>query len=548
MNLTVIFSILLVSTFLLSSSLGITFAQSSNDNSNRSPNIVFILVDNLPQSALSLYGNQDIVTPNIDLLAKQGITFSSAYSTNGVCSPSRASIFTGLMPSQHGVHMAFVDNVPQDFGAIEEFLTFPQLLKDANYSTALIGKWHLGPINSISTAGFDYWISKESGLTSSFYNTSVVDNGKSYQVYEPISDYWTNKAIEYIDDHSESVNPFFLTLSLSGPYWGPLPNLGPDPKNPFYEYYSNLPEFSSFPRTAVNDNILDQIIGNIPTDMSDNPIPVFQNRSLDEVYREVLVTVIKLQNDRESMANMAAQVALMDSEVGKVMNAIKDNGIENNTLLIFASDNSMYMGEHGLNSHTVFTNPSSLYEPGMKIPFIISHPGIIPTNKTSELLVSEIDFAPTILEYAGIENNTLPNNSGKSFMNLLKGGELSDWKKEVFYEQEESRGISTEDYKYIKRINGTGYSHYINEFYDLKQDPHETTNQYNNSKYSDIIKELDQKLTKFFDENSDPKYDEWNGGAPKSLSMRENIWKNIWGDSWHPIYETEPILEVGSIN
>jgi Sulfatase len=153
----------------------------------------------------------------------------------------------------------------------------------------LIGKWHLGTLNTISAAGFDYVISKASGITTSMYNTSIFDNGKSYKVYEPISDFWAQKASDYIANHSTAAKPFFLTLSLTGPYWGPLPNVGPDPKNPFYNYYYNLPEFKSFPRTSINGNVLDQLSGKVPTDISDFPIPEFKGLSENQIVTKGLL-------------------------------------------------------------------------------------------------------------------------------------------------------------------------------------------------------------------------------------------------------------------
>jgi hypothetical protein len=304
----------------------------------------------------------------------------------------------------------------------------------------------------------------------------------------------------------------------------------------------------SFPRTAINGNVLDQLSGKVPTDISDFPIPEFKGLSENQIVTKgLLPLLIKMQNDRATMANTAASVALMDSEVGKIINVLKSNGIEKNTLVIFASDNSMFMGEHGLNSHTLFTNPSSLYEPVMKIPLIVSQPGVTSSNKTADIMISQTDIAPTIVQYAGIKKNaTLPNSPGESFAMYLKGEQLPNWKKEVVYEQEESRGISTKDYQYIKRINGTGNPNYINEFYNLTSDPQEKINEYNNPKYSNIIKQPDTHLTEFFEKYSDPKYNEWKGGEPKVITVRENMWKHLWGKSWHPILErtpTPPVLD-----
>ena len=230
------------------------------------------------------------------------------------------------------------------------------------------------------------------------------------------------------------------------------------------------------------------------------------------------------------------------------MNALKNTGLDNNTLIVFGSDNSMFIGEHGLNSHNVFTNPSVLYTPVMKVPLVISQPGIIPTNKTSDIMISETDYAPTLMEYAGVTNATLPNSPGESFAPYLKGEQLPNWKKEVVYEQEESRGISTKDYQYVKRINGTEYPNYINEFYNLTSDPEQNINEYNNPAYSSIINQLDANLTEFFEKYSDPKYNPWEGGAPKYLTMRENMWKNLWGESWAPVSDETQEFDSFGIN
>ena len=294
--------------------------------------------------------------------------------------------------------------------------------------------------------------------------------------------------------------------------------------------------------------MLNQLRGVIPTDFSNKSDPNLKGLSPEQLYKQILTYIIQSQNDREYMANLAGQTALMDYNVGKVMNTLKNTGLDNNTLVIFGSDNSMFLGEHGLNSHSVFTNPSVLYTPVMKVPLVISQPGIIPTNKTSDMMISETDYAPTLLDYAGVKNVTLPNSPGESFAPYLKGEQLPNWKKEVVYEQEESRGISTKDYQYVKRINGTGHPLYINEFYNLTSDPEQNINEYNNPAYSGIIKQLDANLTEFFDKYSDPKYNEWEGGAPKYLAMRENMWKNLWGESWAPISDETQEFDSFGIN
>jgi len=150
----------------------------------QSPNILLILSDNHPTDMLGAYGNDEIHTPNLDLLAQQGMQFNNAYCVNAMCSPCRASLFTGLMPSQHGVHTWLDDRVmdrwPEDWNSIAEFDTLPEILKDQGYRTALIGKYHLGVPDNAQN-GFDHWITFPLGHTKSFWNNTIIENGEQYE-------------------------------------------------------------------------------------------------------------------------------------------------------------------------------------------------------------------------------------------------------------------------------------------------------------------------------------------------------------------------------
>jgi arylsulfatase A-like enzyme len=259
-------------------------------------------------------------------------------------------------------------------------------------------------------------------------------------------------------------------------------------------------------------------------------------------------------NDNQSMANMQSQIALVDDNFGKVLNALKENGIENDTLVIYTSDQANFVGQHGKFGHGAAYVPSSLEEDIMRVPFLVRQSGITPSNVTTDMLISEYDLAPTIMDYAGFPDVTFDNSPGKSFASFLKGKPLgNNWSKEVYYEQGESRGVSTKDYAPWKRVTATtlntvvdqyrqadGYvtpQFWNNEFYDLRVDPEQRTNLYNDSKYSQIIKELDTKLSQFFNKYADPKYDLWNGGSAKAFFFREGIWKSMYGPEWQVIIE-----------
>ena len=167
------------------------------------PNIILILSDNQSSTLLGTYGNQEIKTPNIDRLAQEGIRFNNAFAINGVCSPTRATLLTGLIPSQTGIHVALPSdiNVP-GWSGIEEFRSLPQTLSEAGYHTGLVGKYHLG-MPQTPQLGFKHWVTFPSGHTTTFYDQTVIDNGETYAVAGHLTDFWTEKALEFLAAQNE---------------------------------------------------------------------------------------------------------------------------------------------------------------------------------------------------------------------------------------------------------------------------------------------------------------------------------------------------------
>ena len=221
------------------------------------PNIIFILTDNQAQAALGVYGNLDVKTPNIDRLASEGILFNNVFAANGMCSPTRATLMTGLLPSQHGVHNWLDDHNledwPENWSVVEEFRTLPLTLQNRGYDTAMIGKWHLGQPWEPSI-GYEHWVTFTYGHTLDFWNNNVIDNGNQYDVKgKHIVDFFTDKAVEYIESH-DGKNPFYLQLNYDGPYTLPPTNFGPA-KNQFYSDYDGM-EFQSMPHEPVHDQII----------------------------------------------------------------------------------------------------------------------------------------------------------------------------------------------------------------------------------------------------------------------------------------------------
>ena len=202
----------------------------------KQPNILLIFVDNQPAKMLGCSGNEEIHTPNLDRLAENGVRFSEAYCPNAMCSPCRASVLTGLMPSQHGVHTWLNDNMiaewPGDWNMLEEFPTLPELLAHAGYDTALMGKYHLG-IADKPQNGFEEWVTLQIGHVQSFYDNQMIVNGDRITHPGHSVDFFTEQAVDYIarrDGNSE--NPFFMFLTYPAPY-GHWPSIKGEPTNEF---------------------------------------------------------------------------------------------------------------------------------------------------------------------------------------------------------------------------------------------------------------------------------------------------------------------------
>jgi arylsulfatase A-like enzyme len=498
------------------------------DSDHKPPNILFILTDNQAASLLGTYGNPDIRTPNIDRLAREGIQFNRFYAVNGMCSPTRATLMTGLMPSQHGLHNWLDDSMladwPEEWSAIAEFRTLPLTLRNRGYQTALIGKWHLGQPWKPSI-GYQHWVTFKDGHTVDFWNNTVIDNGDVYEVNDRhIVDYFTDKAIEYIENH-DGKKPFYLQLNYDGPYVNPPTNFGPA-RNRFYQEYEGK-EFKSFPRVAFNANMAQQLV----EDEKHNPFIV-----------NMILAAVAMHNDPATMANVASQNTLVDDGVGRVLAALNKKGLDDNTLVIFSSDQGNFYGQHGIWEHTVVTTPSNLHETAMNVPLIIRHSSKIKPGQVRDSLIAQYDLATTIIDYVGFGDVSFSDSPGQSFADNLKDSKTTVGHDSVFFEQEETRGMRTARYAYWQRIQSIGRP----ELYDMLEDPEQNSNLYGKHEYEAIWNKLDAELMEFFAKYSDAKYDLWAGGVAKGSVVRPEMFKELYGDSWEPRTEMKPKFSEAS--
>jgi arylsulfatase A-like enzyme len=444
---------------------------------NRPPNLVFILTDNQGAWTLGCYGNPDIRTPHIDRLAAEGVRFTRALSSNPVCSPTRATFLTGLVPSQHGVH-SFLDPKfmmgPEAYNTLREFTSLGEVMRDAGYTCGLSGKWHLGD-NLRPSEGFSFWITKPDGHTQEFYDQDIIEDGKVRKEAGYTTDLWTRNGIKFIEQNKD--RPFFLFLAYNGPYvLGGLMNN--PPRNRHAEAYKGK-HFASFPVEAMHP---------------------WQNQNK------------AFHNKQNAMERTAAEVSGVDDGVGEVMATLQRLGLDDNTLVVYASDQGWMGGQNGMWGMGDHFRPIAAHELMMQIPLIFRQRGRIPAGRTNDLFVSNYDFLPTVLSQLGLgaKMPMQPKSPGRDFSPALRGEQLA-WDNVVFFEMETVRAIRTADWKYVARHPNGPY-----ELYDMQYDPRERFNLYGQPGMEAKRAELAGRLDAFFARYADPQYDIWKGGRSKA--------------------------------
>jgi len=491
----------------------------------KQPNILLVFVDNQPAKMLGCSGNEEIHTPNLDRLAENGVRFSEAYCPNAMCSPCRASVLTGLMPSQHGVHTWLNDNMiaewPRDWNMLEEFPTLPELLAHAGYDTALMGKYHLG-IADKPQNGFEEWVTLQIGHVQSFYDNQMIVNGDRVTHPGHSVDFFTEQAVDYIARRDGTTeNPFFMFLTYPAPY-GHWPSIKGEPTNEFASIYNETP-FQSVPREGISKELIDWLL-------------VRQKKMPDYPDPGELNCLAQLPNDLPTLRNYYSQMSVVDDGVGRVLAVLDDREMADNTLVIYTSDHGMSLGQHGFWGHGEDTWPSNMHREANNIPLIIRPPGKLQQGKVRQSLVGTTDIFATILDYAGLPLPSFEPMHSRSMRPLVES-EQFQWGDAVFMEQEETRAIRTEKWLLMRRFGPTSYD-FTDELYDLHDDPDERQNLIGRAEHKGELEALIARLDAFFETYSNPKWNLWEGGTAKGNSTRPFLWREIWGEDWKPSYST----------
>ena len=443
-------------------------------------NLLFILTDDQGYWAMGCAGNSEIRTPNLDRLAATGSRFENFFCASPVCSPARASILTGRIPSQHGVQDFLRAGNSNIYGADDraiEYLAgqtaYVDILSERGYTCGLSGKWHLG-YSEKPQKSFEFWDVHASGA-GPYYDPPMIRDGKAYQTSDYVSDLITDNALEFLEAQKGTDQPFCLNVHYTAPHapWGREHH----PPELFEDYYQNCP-FESTPDEPMHPQQLSK---------------TGSSGSLGFTEEE----------RKETLSGYFAAMTAMDANVGRLLDWLEANGLRENTLIAFTSDNGMNMGHHGIYGKGNGTFPPNMFDTSVKVPMLFSHPTRVPEGKVISSLHSHYDIMPTLLDYLNIENPDADALPGRSFSALLEGRALSgDDRVVVFDEYGPTRMIRTEEWKYVHR-----YPYGPHELYDLVNDPDERQNLIAEQKHQPIRESLQADLDAWFVRYADPERD-----------------------------------------
>ena len=477
------------------------------------PNILFIFTDDHAPHAIGAYGGwlQEVdPTPNIDQLAAEGMLFQNSFCTNSICGPSRAVILTG----KHSHLNGFMRNGNRFDGDQQ---TFPKLLQQAGYKTAMIGKWHL----SSDPQGFDHWqVLPGQG---DYYNPAFRTPEGRVEIEGYCTDLVTDLALDWLKQQAQGEQPFMLMCQHKAPHRTWMPPLRhlhlyddieiPEPPTLFDDWADNASP-ARFQEMEIDGHL------NIVYDCFGPPIHGWDPekgksmdksgfRNLQRMTEEQLTAwnaAFGPKNEELVEANLTGDdfirwkyqryiknylrcIKGVDESVGRLTRYLQQAGLEDNTIVIYSSDQGFYLGDHG------WYDKRWMYDESLKMPLIVKWPGVTQPGSVNTDLVQNLDYAETFLEIADAK---IPNDmQGRSLVPLLKG-EHTDWRDSIYYHYFEfpsvhmvarHYGIRTDRYKLIRFYQFDEW-----EFYDLAADPDETTNRYDNAEYADVIANLKDDL------------------------------------------------------
>jgi len=433
------------------------------------PNIVYIMSDDHAAHAISAYGSKINKTPEIDRIGSEGMILENCFATNALCAPSRATILTSKYSHLNGVTTHRSD--PFDGSQ----LTYPKLLQKAGYQTGLIGKWHL----KSDPTGFDYWnIFVGQGA---YFNPPMIENGVKERQKGYATDLVTDFSIKFIENRDKN-KPFLLVTQHKAPHrpW--------EPDEKHKDMYSDveIPQPETFnddytSRAAPAERAKMRIMGNLRvTDVKSTPPENLEDAELKNWYYQHYIK------------DYLRCIASVDDNVGRLLDYLEKENLLESTIVIYTSDQGFFLGDHG------WYDKRFMYEESLRMPFLVRYPKLIKAGTRSDAMVTNLDFGPTLLDFAGV--NKPAEMQGVSFKKVLEGKTPDDWQDAMYYHYHEypdadhmvarHYGIRNGRYKLIHYYHPTDEW----ELFDLEKDPNELRSVYSEPEYAEKIAELKSRL------------------------------------------------------
>ncbi len=441
---------------------------------SRRPNILVFLTDDQGRWAQQPYGNPDVKTPNMSWLAEHGTKMTRAYTTCPVCSPARASFFTGRMPSQHGIQDWLYEPGHIYDNCLKGQTLISEPLKSAGYHTGLVGKWHCGATRFPKTA-FDYWFSYWVWQYPHFGKQNFSNQGNYLEEYGNQSHLLTNRALEFLKNsragRRKNREPFFLFVGYTDTH---SPHIQAPKK--YVDYYNRQPlNWFKVPPFASCHGQIASLANGVPRLASE------QHARLAEYY---------------------GAVANIDDQVGRVLAALKQMGELDDTMIVYTGDHGLNGGHNGFWEKGNATIPQNFVDDSILISSIISwRNGDVKAGVSNDAIVNHPDLFMTILDVAQAHPGQAVldsiNSPGLSYLRQLRGEQVSGWRDSIICEYGNARMIRTHRYKLILRYP-YDWVQAPNELYDLQSDPHERVNVYNKAQHAELIKDLSRKINAFF--------------------------------------------------
>ena len=483
------------------------------------PNILFIMSDDHGYQAIGAYGSIVNKTPNLDRIAKEGMRFDRCFVTNSICGPCRATILTGKYSHLNG----FARNGDRFNGKQQNVA---KILQKSGYQTAVVGKWHL----ATEPTGFDYWhVLQGQGP---YYNPRMktTDGLVSHTGYT--TDIITDEALKWLKTKRDAEKPFFLMYQHKAPHrnWQPGPkHLNtfddveiPEPKT-LYDDYSNRASPASTQAMTVANHLSDHDLKLSKQRATFTPE---QKKAWDDAYEPKNKTFRELDLKGKDLVKWKYQryakdylrcVQSVDDNVGRVLDYLKESGLEENTVVIYTSDQGWYLGEHG------WYDKRWMYEESFRTPLMIRWPSKIKPGSTNTDMVMNLDFAQTFLDIAGIESPK--DMQGRSFKPLLEGKTPADWRKTAYYHYYEFPGAHSVRRHFGVRSERYKLIHFYKidewEFFDLEKDPDELNSVYNDPSYKERVAEHKAELKRLQTLYKDDGESIINFGAADAANVRQ---------------------------